>query len=214
MTAALLLLAFWLAAWAPVGVDAETHLAGLVIDYGDGTVTYATVPFDEETIDGIELLRASGLSLVSIPFGGLGEGVCSIEGHGCGVADCRRLCQTSEPNSPFWHYYVLGPDGWELQNRGASGTDVLPGDIQGWSWTGDDPDLPDVAFEVLRERSGFEEGLDTAASRTVDAAGIVVTPASSSAPWQTYGATALILVVLICAVLLAARRRQTSRSQI
>ena len=62
--------------------------AGIVIRPGDGTVTYAYVPLDEP-VSGIELLRRSGVSLVTVGFGGLGEGVCQIEETGCDVGPCR-----------------------------------------------------------------------------------------------------------------------------
>ena len=70
------------------------NVAGLVVDYGDGRVSYAWVPFPEDEISGLELLKRSGLEVVTVGFGGLGEGVCQIETTGCPVSECRaRLCQ-------------------------------------------------------------------------------------------------------------------------
>lgn len=137
-----------------VGAQEPVHVAGLVIDYGDGRVSYAWVPFTEESISGIELLKRSGLSLVAISFGGLGEGVCAIEGTGCGVEPCRaRLCQTADRESPYWQYARQdGPGNWRPFALGASQSDVRDGDIDGWVWTGAAPRLPALTLADIAGR--------------------------------------------------------------
>jgi hypothetical protein len=99
------LLAGVLLAPAPTLAD-EFHHAGLVVRDAQGRMTYAWVPFAEEEIDGIALLHRSGIPVVTVGFGALGEGVCSIAGQGCGVAECRRtVCQGSacrRGRSPVW----------------------------------------------------------------------------------------------------------------
>ncbi len=137
-----------------VAAQEPAHAAGLVIDYGDGRISYAWVPFTEESISGIELLKRSGLSLVSISFGGLGEGVCSIEDTGCGVEPCRaRLCQTADRASPFWQYLRQdGPGNWKRFALGASQSDVRDGDIDGWAWSGAPPHLPALTLLDIEER--------------------------------------------------------------
>lgn len=132
----------------------QDHAAGLVIDHGDGRVSYAWVPFGEESISGIELLKRSGLSLVSVTFGGLGEGVCSIEGTGCGVEPCRaRLCQTADRASPYWQYVRQdGPGNWRPFALGASQSEVRDGDIDGWAWTGAAPELPALTLPDIAGR--------------------------------------------------------------
>ena len=47
----------------------ELRHAGLVVRHGDGRIVYAYVAFPEESISGVELLRRSGISLVTIGFG-------------------------------------------------------------------------------------------------------------------------------------------------
>lgn len=132
--------------------------AGLVIDYGDGRVSYAWVPFLEESITGIELLERSGLSLVSVSFGGLGDGICSIEGTGCGVGECRsRLCQTSDRESPFWQYVRQDKSGeWKAFGLGASQSTVRDGDIDGWAWSGTPPKLPAISMSNIATRVGLD----------------------------------------------------------
>ena len=145
------------------------HAAGLVIDYGDGRVSYAWVPFTEETISGIELLKRSGLSLVAVSFGGLGEGVCAIEGTGCGVDACRaRLCQTADRTSPFWQYLRQeGPGDWKQFALGASQSDVRDGDIDAWAWSGSDPELPALTMADLAGRVNADMEASDGAARAL-----------------------------------------------
>ncbi len=137
-----------------VAAQEPAHAAGLMIDYGDGRVSYAWVPFTEESISGIELLKRSGLSLVAVSFGGLGEGICSIEGTGCGVEPCRaRLCQTADRESPYWQYVRQdGPGNWKPFALGASQSDVRDGEIDGWAWSGTSPVLPALTLADIAGR--------------------------------------------------------------
>lgn len=140
----------------PTGAGAGgLHHAGLVIRHGDGRVTYAYIAFPEEELNGIALLQRSGVEAVTIPFGGLGEGICMLEGEGCGVADCRRLCQTGGRDSPYWRYFGRGNDGsWVPFELGASGAKVHDGDVQLWSWSPDEPKMPPVTLAEVAERAG------------------------------------------------------------
>ncbi len=89
----------------PVAAE-ETHHAGLIVRHGDGRLTYAYIAFPEETISGLELLKRSGIPMVTVSFGGLGEGVCSLESEGCPASDCRqRVCQGPGDESPYWRYF-------------------------------------------------------------------------------------------------------------
>ena len=138
-------------AWAQ-----EPGVAGLIVDYGDGRISYAVVPFEEDEINGLDLLNRSGLDVVSVGFGGLGDAVCQVGDTGCSVDDCRkRMCQTSDPDSPFWQFSKLGEDGeWQFVATGASGAKVRDGDIYAWSWEGTTPDLPVMTIEELADRAG------------------------------------------------------------
>lgn len=208
LTALLLILTIAFTFAFASGVHAESHEAALIVDYGDGTITYAIVPFAEESVSGYELLRASGLSLVSIRFGGLGEGVCSIEEHGCSVAECRRLCQTSNPSSPFWQYFSK-PDGgdWQAHARGASGVIVEHGDIEGWSWTGTEPSLPDLSFAEISTLAGASKSGDSPRSTTYDAQGNVIRASDDGPEWVAYGGAAALTLGLVAMLFLGRRAR-------
>jgi len=153
--AVLAMCALFLASIAPAWAQ-EPNVAGLIVDYGDGRISYAVVPFDDEEINGLDLLTQSGLDVVSVGFGGLGDAVCQVDDTGCPVDDCRkRMCQTSDPESPFWQFSKLGDDGeWLFVATGASGAKVRDGDIYAWSWVGTDPDLPVLSLDELAERAG------------------------------------------------------------
>lgn len=143
--------------------EPEVNVAGVVIDYGDGRRSYAVVPFSEESLSGIELLRRSGLTLVTVPFGALGEGVCSIESTGCDPGVCRtRMCQSADRESPFWQYVRQTDDGtWAPAALGAAQATVEDGDVDAWVWTGTAPELPPISIESLRDRLDVPSGWET-----------------------------------------------------
>ena len=95
---------------APTLAEETWNHAGLIVRDGDGRLTYAWVPFPEDEIDGIALLERSGIPVVTVGFGALGEGVCSIGGLGCGVSECRcTVCQASGANAPYWQLFQQDP---------------------------------------------------------------------------------------------------------
>jgi hypothetical protein len=134
------------------------NVSGMVVDYGDGQVSYALVPFEEDSITGIDVLRRSGLSLLSVEFGAMGEGICAIEETGCDLSACRaRLCQTGDPDSAFWQYVRKGDDGrWQAAPLGASSSQVSHGDVQGWFWTGDTPASQAVTLDAIAAEAGVD----------------------------------------------------------
>src|ERR671913_2259864 len=146
----------------PTLADEELHHAGLVVRDAEGRITYAWVPFAEEAIDGIDLLRRSGLPVVTVGFGALGDGVCSIAGQGCGVAECRRtVCQGSAADAPYWQYFRQEPGDpavWTWQPLGASSSTVEDGDVFGWSWTAGDPALPALPPAEIARLAGAVDG--------------------------------------------------------
>jgi hypothetical protein len=192
-----------------------------VVRHGDGGVTYALVAFPEDEISGMELLRRSGISLITVPFGGLGEAVCTLEGEGCGVGDCRkRLCQTGDPNSPFWQYFRQdSPGTWTVVPLGVSSTNVHDGDVDGWSWTPHDANLPALTIESVRDLIGVDEsalalpsdGSSVAVKREYDASGKLRTASSSNAPSAgevISGVAALVVLAGLGAFIVLRNRRQ------
>ncbi|HYI16406.1 MAG TPA: hypothetical protein VEX37_13505 [Thermomicrobiales bacterium] len=127
--------------------------AGLVIRFGDGSVIYAYVQFEEETISSEELLYRSGLAVAIAPYSGLGAGVCMIDGEGCPSDDC--FCQSYTTPAYFWHFYA-NDGGWRELLQGASSRSVGDGDIDGWSWTAGDSGLPAVTIDEIALLNGVD----------------------------------------------------------
>jgi len=206
------LLAGILLAPAPTLAD-ELHHAGLVVRDAQGRMTYAWVPFAEEQIDGIALLHRSGIPVVTVGFGALGEGVCSIAGQGRDAAACRRtVCQGSAADAPYWQYFQQDrgdPTVWTWQPLGASSSPVENGDIFGWSWTARESALPALPPQEIARLAGAGGGTGgEPALRTVLPEGVTavmtVPPPSAS---TTAAATAILVVIAGSAIALAARRR-------
>ena len=199
LAVALCFLALWAGGFA--SAQDRQNRAGLVIEYGDGAVTYAIVPFDESTISGIQLLELSGVPLVTVEFGGLGDAVCTIGERGCGVGDCRqRVCQSADPDSPFWQYFRL-TDGktWTPLILGASSAQVENGSIEGWSWTGTEPRLPVVELDEIEAILGIDDaGSDRSEVRlrTFDAGVQVLDSEPARSSSLSYIAAVAVIVVL------------------
>jgi len=207
------LLAGVLLAPGPTLAGEEFHHAGLVVRDAQGRMTYAWVPFAEEEIDGITLLHRSGIPVVTVGFGALGEGVCSIAGQGCGVAECRRtVCQASTADAPYWQYFKQDPSDpavWTWQPLGASSSTVEDGDVFGWSWTADDPALPVLLPGEIARLAGAGEGTGSVpAFRTVLPEGVrAVTNVPPPSPATTAAAAAILIVIAGSAAALAVWRR-------
>lgn len=195
--ALLIALLLTLAPCTPISA-APLNAAGVVIDYGGGRFTYAYVAFAEEKITGIELLQRARVSLLTVSFGGLGDAVCTIDDTGCGVSDCRRrLCQTGDPKSPFWHYLrQTSPGTWSLVATGPSAPTVKNGDIDGWAWTGDTPAMPAITMEQLIAMTGAPP-LAQAAPGKVPPAAVLRTGQQSSHDGQSAQQFALAGIALV-----------------
>lgn len=187
--------------------DPASH-AGVIVRQADGSFVYGYVAFDEEKIDGVELLRRSGIPLVTAGFGGLGEAVCSLDGQGCGMSECRKSICQGGPDSPYWQYFRQdGAGGWKPMMMGASGTRVRDGDIDGWSWTAEDAALPAITLPELATLSGAEPSLapgDGAWRRS----GPEPVPAAASPDRAALAAAGGILAVLCGGAAAAALRRR------
>jgi hypothetical protein len=196
------------------------HEAAIAVRHGDGGITYALVAFPEDEISGMELLRRSGISLITVPFGGLGEAVCTLEGEGCGVGDCRkRLCQTGDPNSHFWQYFRQeSPGTWKVVPLGVSSTKVHDGDVDGWSWTAHDANLAALTVESVRKLIGTDaneltlpgDGTSVAVKREYDASGKLRTSNASNAPstGEVISGVAALVVLAGTGALIVRRNRR------
>ena len=187
-----------------------------MVRHEDGRLVYAYVAFPEESISGVELLRRSGISLVTIGFGGLGEGVCTLDGEGCPASDCRkRVCQGSGDDAPFWQYFrQRSPGEWVSLRLGASATKVRDGDVDGWSWTGHDPALPPLTLQDVARLAGVPATPESAAAsaptpavRTVYPPGIGLAESDDGQDTIAYLAGAGAVAIVGGAAFVAARRR-------
>ncbi len=139
--------------------DEAAGVAAVVIDSGDDDPVYVVVAFDETGMSAIDLLRAADIPLVTVSFGGLGEGVCSIVQTGCDVSACRRrLCQSGDSAPPFWQYWRQDGEGdWSLSALGGSHSTIEDGDIDTWVWTGMEPELEPLPWEEIATQAGAPE---------------------------------------------------------
>lgn len=200
--------------WAPQPTSAEEfNHAGLIVRDSEGRLTYAWVPFGEDEITGVELLQASGIPVVTVGFGGLGEAVCSIDGQGCGVSECRRnVCQASAADAPYWQYFQQDPANiavWRWLALGASASKVHDGDVFGWSWTASEPGLPALSGADIARLAGAGDGDGAVpAVRTVLPDGVAsVLPAHAPDGRTTVAASAILVAIGVAALGLAQWRR-------
>lgn len=211
LVGAFLIAALLIGSVAVEGVHAGE--AGLVVQFGDGTVAYVLIVFPEDEIASIDLLQRSGLSLTSVSYGGLGEAICSIEREGCSLADCSSsLCQTGDPNSPFWKFFRVNANGdsWLSQPFGASGTKVRGGEVDLWSWTGGEADLPLIEMSDMIKLTGApaERGSDSVYTAWFDANGNAIDPPTVSETQDNPLLVGVVLVLLIGAIGFLMIRRQ------
>lgn len=184
---------------APAVAQDDDYAAGVIIDYGDDRITWIWIPFDEPETPLINLLNDTELEMVTVGFGGLGQGVCQIDDTGCPAADCRqRMCQTSS-SSPFWRVMKLHDDEWGMISSGVSGTKVDDGEIYALSWSAETPELPVVSMAEMATNAGADiEANDPVAAIHTD--GESAEEDASPANWTT-AAGASVLIVTIAGVL-------------
>jgi hypothetical protein len=103
-------------------LPAETeavNAAGLVIQTNQDEVTTACIPFDGETISGLDLLDASGISYE------LQDGFMN------------SIMNLANPQggTMYWSYWRWNGREWVFNNTGAGDSRVLPGSIEAWYFT-------------------------------------------------------------------------------
>jgi len=216
-------IALLLCAAVLVGAPASTMVAGeagLIVEHGDGSVTYVLVVFPEEEIASIDLLRRSGLSLSTVDMGGLGEAVCTIGNDGCGVSDCRiRLCQSGDPDSPFWHFMRIDASGeWIFQPLGASGTKVRGGEVDLWSWTSGEVGVSAVDVAQIIALTGAPDDLPNEGVYVVvhDQHGNPIDRPSDefAGTGGVFAGMALLGLIALAGFVLVRRRRALSASEV
>ncbi len=138
-----------------LGVTSRSHSqpvqqAGLVVVFGDGTVTTRCVSFITETISGIDLLRQSELALETQHDAGLGEFVCKIGDEGCPADNCACAYPPT-----YWHYWLKNATAqqWQVSGVGASNRTLRAGDVDGWVWSDTNVAPPVIAFTAICPRA-------------------------------------------------------------
>lgn len=129
----ILFLALLLALPASVAAQGAQHRAGLVIQFGDGSLVTRCVSFNEPSISGAELLARAGLAIRLDTGSSIGAGVCKIEKQGC-EAGRSCFCQCEGSTCAYWQYFHLQNGAWKYSNLGASLYQVSDGAVEGWAW--------------------------------------------------------------------------------
>lgn len=177
-----------------VGWDTQAQTvnrAGLVVQFGDGSVQTYCIQFSSPSITGYDLLQATGnLQVIyDTANSGLGAGVCKINNDGCNfpLQDC--FCQCQGVNCVYWSYFHLGTDNqWDYSQAGASSHTLQNGNVDGWRWgTGDlttAPPPPVYTFDQLCSTTGTATPTPTPSPTTSGTPS--VTPTRTQTPTPTF----------------------------
>lgn len=134
---------------------ADPNRAALVVQSGDGQVETRCIPFDEEEINGAELLTRSGLEVVLETAGSMGVTVCKIADQGCNYPAEHCFCQCMGLGSSgcaYWNYFYrdAGEEEWTYSALGAVLRRVTSGSVEAWVWgDGHTPPAADLTFEAI-----------------------------------------------------------------
>ncbi len=150
--------------------------AGIVVQYGDGSVVAYCVSFSGDSISGYDALLAAGLDVEAAFDPSLGAAVCRIGPDGCPASDC--FCQTPQ----YWSYWHLQNGAWTYSQAGAGAARLSSGDVDGWRWGQGDP--PPV--------TPFEQICAPAATATPAASPTLPPPTPSPAPTVAPSPTATV----------------------
>ena len=165
--------------------QAEVHRAVVVVDLGNGEVRSACVRFRQQSITGIDLLRAARMDPVVQTYAGPGGAVCKLCGVGCSAGSDCLTCQAPK----YWQYWRSdgGTGTYTYSQRGAGDTAVTDGDVEGWSWS--DSEDPPPFLTVAEACSGpnvyDHQPPSAATSTTTTAASTATTATTAPAPTGT-----------------------------
>lgn len=196
--------------------DDGAGAAAIVIDTGSDEPTYVVATLDDTGMTAIDLLREADIPLVTVSFGGLGEGVCTIVRTGCDVAECqRRLCQTGDPESPFWQFWIQDDaEEWAMSALGGSQHQVDDGEIVAWSWTGVELELPALSWSDVASLAGAPE--EIVAGTASDVPGVWVSDVTLEDDDKTPSVAGMLastgVIVLLAGIGLFLIRRQRTHA--
>ena len=200
------LMALFLAGTLPPAgaLASEPNQAGLVVQSEDGQAQTRCIAFEEDQLNGADLLSRSGLDVVLNPASSMGITVCRIEGLGCDYPAEHCFCQCMGGSGcTYWNYFYREPGGseWIYSALGAAVHKVQPGSVEGWVWgDGHSPPPDDLSFETIcmpatpTVAPGDAEGptdtpeptaLPTTADAVADRATVTAVPSQQTAPTRT-----------------------------
>ena len=160
--------------------------AGLVVQFGDGSVVQACVEFTEPSITGWDLLNRSGLAVYHEDYGGSHNAICKLEtgstGNGCEypLEDCWCKCVTSD-NCNYWAYHHLINGDWQYAFEGASSWIIENGMVDGWGWGLGEINNSGVAPPVIPFDEICIPDIPTPTPITTP----TMTPTTTPGPWPT-----------------------------
>jgi len=169
----------------PKGQAQTANRAALVIQFDNARVLTFCISFSEPSISGHELLKRSGLPVVSA-IDPLGYAVCKINQVGCPEEDC--FCQ-SPPN--YWSYWHLNQNTWVYSAAGSSSYTIQNGAVDGWVW-GPGPGYPPPAltFDQVCNPTPTPINTPTATSTATPTASQTATATTPPSPTPTPSASA------------------------
>jgi hypothetical protein len=127
----------------------QVSQAGVVIQFGDGSVVTQCVDFQGGAISGLELIQRAGLDVVTAFDPSQGAAVCRIGGDGCPSESC--FCEFPK----YWSYWHLSGSGWVYSPAGSSSYNVPAGGVDGWRWGQGDPP-PVIPFAQICQAAPTE----------------------------------------------------------
>jgi hypothetical protein len=131
----------------------EPNQAALAILFLDGRIETRCVTFEEDAINGADLLNLSGLDVLLDSSSGMGITVCQVEGLGCAypAEDCFCQCMTGS-GCAYWNYYYRDPGEaeWTYSPLGILLRESVPGSAEAWVWgDGHTPPPADLTFDTI-----------------------------------------------------------------
>ena len=168
--------------------------AGLVVQFGDGSVQTYCIQFTAPSITGYDLLQATNnLQVIyDATSTGFGAGVCKINNDGCNfpLDDC--FCQCQGVNCVYWSYFhLLGDNTWSYSQVGASSHTLHNGSVDGWRWGVGSlttaPPPPVYTFDQLCSTTGTATPTPTPLPTTSGTPSVTPTRTPTPTPTSTPG---------------------------
>lgn len=133
--------------------SAKTNRAGILVVFDNGKVGQRCVEFNQNEINGIELLEQSGYDISVDASNALGVAVCKIGRDGCNYPSKPCFCECQGATCKYWSYWHWNGSAWIYANMGASSQTIRNGDIDGWVYalgtTASAQPPPNISFDQV-----------------------------------------------------------------